>query len=202
MKGPTIHKKITSTASRRNSGLTDTLIGCLIFVAILVALPFLLFGLLISFIRDKLAPKDQATHDEAVPIIMHDVPNGYFTLRYQYIMGEEISVGACDYFGDDEPLILYRTEPKISFFEGYFSNFKIERIDGIFIQKVNFNTDLSRIETMPLYFFNYATKEAEEIHDLKDYALDIKGGSNRFIIMANGLEDDIQDLEIEITVSS
>lgn len=133
---------------------------------------------------------------------MHDVPNGYFTLRYQYVMGEEISVGACDYFGDEEPLTLYQTEPKISFFEGYFSNFRIERIEGIFVQKVNFNTDLSGIETMPLYFFNYATREAEEIHDLKDYALDTKGSSNRFIIMANGLEDDMRDLEIEIMVSS
>ena len=188
-------------ASQRSGGLADTLIGCLIFVTILVAIPFLLVGLLISLLRDKLAPEDQATHDEAVPIIMHDVPNGYFTLRYQYIMGEEISVGACDYFGDDEPLILYRIEPKISFFEGYFSNFKIERTSGIFIQKVNFTTDLSGIETMPLYFFNYATGEAEEIHDLKDYALDIKGSSNRFIIMANGLEDDMRDLEIEIIVS-
>jgi hypothetical protein len=132
---------------------------------------------------------------------MHDVPNRYFTLRYQYIMGEEISVGACDYFGDEEPLMRYQTEPKISFFEGYFSNFKIERPDGIFVQKVNFNTDLSGIETMPLYFFNYATGKAEEIHDLKDYALDTKGSSSRFIIMASGLEDDMRDLEIEITVS-
>jgi len=133
---------------------------------------------------------------------MHDVPNKYFTLRYQYVMGEEISVKACDYFGDDEPLILYRTEPKISFFEGYFSNFKIERIGGIFVQKVNFTTDLSGTETMPLYFFNYATREAEEIHDLKDYALDTKGSSSRFIIMANSLEDDMRDLEIEIIFPS
>jgi len=201
MEGLTIRKKIISAASQRSNGLTDIFIGCLIFVAILVALPFLLVGLLISFVRDKLAPEDQATHDETALIIVHDVPNMYLTLRYQYIMGEEISVGACDYFGDDEPLVFYQTEPSISFFEGYFSNFKIERIDGIFVQKVNFNADLSRIETMPLYFFNYATKEAEEIHDVKDYALNTKGSSNRFIIMANGLEDDMQDLEIEITVS-
>jgi len=125
----------------------------------------------------------------------------FLIIYYEYIWGGDISEAAREYF-DDELLLRYKTEPSISFFEGYFSDFKIERTGGIFVQKVNFNAALTEIVAMPLYFFNYATKEAEEIYNFKNYALDTRGGPNNFKIIASSLEDDGEDLEIEIAISS
>jgi hypothetical protein len=198
MKGLTIRKKVTPPAS--SSGGLATILGfALVVVVALVAVPFLLVAWLIGAITGAfnepkpIEPRAPATHE---------VPNTFFSLHYQHVLGEEIPEAAKDYFGDDEPLMLYKAEPEISFFEGYFSNFKIERPGGIFVQKVTFNTELTEIVSMPLYFFNYATREAEEIHDFKDYDLDARGGPNSFKIIASSLEDGGEDLEVEINLTS
>jgi hypothetical protein len=49
---------------------------------------------------------------------------------------------------------------------------------------------------MPLCFFDYQTATFEEIHDLKDYVLDvIKGNEKNLLFTASGEE---HDLEIRI----
>lgn len=193
-----IRKKVTPPASP-SGGLATMLGFALVVVVALVAIPFLLVAWLIGAITGAFnEPKPTGPRTLAT----YEVPNTFFSLHYQYVLGKEISEAAKDYFGDDEPLILYRAAPKISFFAGYFSGFKLERPGGIFAQKVYFNTELTEIVSMPLYFFNYATREAEEIHDFKDYDLDAKGGSNSFKIIASSLEDDGEDMEVEINITS
>ena len=198
MEGLTIRKKVMPPASQRSSRLATTLGSALLAVLALVTVPFLLVAWIIGAITGAFnEPKPIEPH-----LATHKVLNIFFSLHYQYVLGEEISEAAKKYFGDDEPLMLYKAEPKISFFEGYFSSFKIERTGGIFIQKVNFNTELTEIVSMPLYFFNYATREAEEIHDFKDYDLDTRGGPNSFKIIASSLEDDGEDIEVEINMTN
>jgi hypothetical protein len=205
MEGLTIRKKVTpQKRATVAASSTDIAIGLLILVALLVVIPFLLGWLLISTLRDKFAAPTPAKPIEPRPIVMHEVLNNLFPLRYHYIMGDAISEGDWDYF-DDEPLIFYQPGTSNDFFEGYFSDFKIECPRGIFVQKVNFNSAFTEVETMPLCFFNYVTKESEELLELKDYNLYAKEEPNYFTITATSQEEDEEfattkfELEISLT---
>ena len=207
MDGLTVRKKVKPQASSTATRPADIAIGFLIFVLLLVAIPFLLIGMLIGILRDKFAPPKPSKPIEPRPIIMHEVLNSLFPLRYHYVMGDEISEGAWEYFGDDEPLIIYQPDISSDFFKGYFSDFKIECPRGIFVQKVNFNSTLADVESMPLCFFNYATKESEELLDLKGYNIYKTEQPNYFTITATSQEDAEEfaatqfELEISLTDS-
>ena len=110
-----------------------------------------------------------------------------FELRHKWANVDELPDFICRHF-DPKPLIEFGTNPRIDFFEGYFTNFKVERTDGIFIQKVVPNESNDKIQSLPLYFFNYLTKEVDEIKDLYGYELDTKGNPNDFMISAIGKE--------------
>jgi hypothetical protein len=206
MEGLTIRKKVTPQASSSPAGFANTAIGLLVFVAVLVAIPFLLVTLLFVVLRDKLRPPKPTAPVEPRPVVWHEVPNDLFPLRYQYIMEEEIPGSATDYFSDDEPLILYQPAANANFFNGYFSNFKIECPTGIFVQRVNFNPTLTEIESMPLCFFNYATQAAEELIDLKGYNLYTLERPNHFTITVTKQDDNPEEFtaaafELEITLT-
>lgn len=206
MQGLTIRKKVTPQVSSTVASPTDIAVGFLLFVVLLVSIPFLLIGMLIGILRDKFAPPNPAKPIEPRPIVMHEVSNDLFSLRYHYIMGDEISEGACDYFGDDEPLVIYQPSMSNDFFKGYFSDFKIECPRGIFVQRVNFNSTLTEVESMPICFFNYITKESEELLDLKGYTLYTKEQPNYFIIIATNQEGNAEEFaatefELEITLT-
>jgi len=205
MDGLTIRKKVTSQVSSTTTSISDILVGLLIFVAFFVAIPFLLVYLLIVVVRAKFAPPEPAKPIEPRPIVMHEVPNNFFPLHYHYVMGEEISEEAYDYFGNDDPLIIYQSTTSNEFFQGYFSDFKIECPRGILVQKVNFNSTLTDVESMPLFFFNYVTKESEEVVDLKGYTLFTTEQPNCFTIIAVN-QDDTEEFaarkfELEITLT-
>lgn len=205
MEGLTVRKKVIPQASSTATSPTAIAIGLLIFVVLLVAIPFLLVGMLIGILRDKFAPPKPAKPIEPRPIVRHEVLNRLFPLHYHYIMGDEISEGAWEYF-DDEPLIVYQPGTSNDFFEGYFSDFKIECPRGIFVQKVNFDSELTEVESMPLCFFNYVTKESEEILDLKGYNLFINEQPNYFTITATNQEDNVEEFaakkfELEIVLT-
>jgi hypothetical protein len=205
MDGLTIRKKVTSQASSTNASPGDIIVSLLILVALLVAIPFLLIWLLIVLVRAKFAPPEPAKPVEPRPIVMHEVSNNFLSLHYHYIMGEEISEEAYDYFGNDDPLIIYQPATSNDFFKGYFSDFKIQCPRGIFVQKVNFNSTLTDVESMPLCFFNYVTKESEELVDLRGYTLFTKEQPNCFTITAINQDDAEEfaatDFELEITLT-
>lgn len=205
MEGLTIRKKVTPPVSSTAASSTDIAIGLLLFIGLIVSIPFVLVAMLIGVLRDKLAPLKSAKPIEPRPIIRHEVPNAFFPLCYHYMMGDEISEGAWDYF-DDEPLIVYQPETNNDFFKGYFSDFKIECPSGIFVQRVNFNSTLTEVDAMPLCFFNYVTKESEELIDLKGYTLYTKGQPNCFTIIATSQEDNVEEFaaaqfELEIILT-
>jgi hypothetical protein len=207
MEGLTIRKKATPRARATFSptSFADRAIGFLIFVVVLVAIPFLLVALLFVVLRDKFAPSKPVKPIEPRPVVWHEVPNNLFPLRYRYVMGEEISEGVTDYFGDEEPLILYQPDVSTDFFNGYFSDFKIECPTGIFVQRVNFDATLTEVESMPLCFFNYATQESEELLNLKGYNLYTLERPNHFTITATNQDDAEEfaaaEFQLEITLT-
>jgi hypothetical protein len=198
MEGLTIRKKVMPRVTQGTNWFDDIIGYVFLAVLAVIAIPFLLVAWIFVIVADLFDRRKPKVPAEANQL---KISTPLFTLHYEYIRAGAISEAAEEYF-DDELLIRYRTEPGISFFEGYFSDFKIERASGLFTQKVNFNTALTEVVSMPLYFFNYATREAVEIHDFKEYSLDTKGGPNNFKIIASSLEDDGEDLEIEIFFSS
>ena len=206
MEGLTIRKKVMPRASKGSRSVSEALFSGILTMLLIVLIPLVLLTLLLSFIWHKVFPEQQTECTEPRPIVMHDVPNDLFPLRYHYVMAEEISEGAIDYFADEEPLILYQPAVAIDFFQGYFSNFKIEYPTGIFVQKVTFDATLTEVASMPLCFFNYATREAEEITDLKGYHLFAKEQLNHFIITATKQDDSAEEFaapafELEITLT-
>lgn len=64
------------------------------------------------------------------------------------------------------------------------------------MQKVNFDATLSEVVSMPLYFFNYVTQEAEELMDLKGYRLCATKHLNHFTIVATS-EEDVEEFAAE-----
>jgi hypothetical protein len=155
MEGLTIRKKATPRAKSSSLSVSEAIFSGVLILLFIVLIPLLLLTLFLSFIWHKVFPETTAPAAPR-PVVMHELINDFFPLRYHYVMGEEISEGATNYF-DDEPLTLYQPATVTDFFQGYFSNFKIEYPTGIFVQKVNFDATLTEVTSMPLCFFNYAT---------------------------------------------
>jgi hypothetical protein len=206
MEGLTIRKKVTPPTSEGSHSISERIFSGVMALLLVVLIPLLLLSLLFSFVWHKVFPEKPIEPTEPRPVVMHEVANDLFPLRYHYVMGEEISEAAAYYFTDEEPLILYQPAAAIDFFQGYFSNFKIEYPTGIFVQKVNFDATLTEVESMPLCFFNYATREAEELIDLKGYNLFTQEQLNHFTITATKQDDNAEEFtasafELEITLT-
>jgi hypothetical protein len=206
MEGLTIRKKAMPRAKPSSPSVSEALFSGVMTLLLILLVPLVLLILLLSIIWHKVFPEKPTATAAPRPVVMHEVPNDLFPLRYHYVMSDEISEGAEYYFDDDEPLILYQPATATDFFQGYFSNFKIEYPTGIFVQKVNFDATLTEVTSMPLCFFNYATGEAEELMDLKGYNLFAKEQLNHFIITATAQDDSGEDFtakefELEITLT-
>ncbi len=119
------------------------------------------------------------------------VSDNHWILKFRWINADDLTDYLHGYF-DIQPLIEYRSDPEIDFFQGYFTDFRIERTDGIFVQKVNHDPIKEEVTSLLLCFFNYQTKEVEEIKDLKDYELDTKGNPDDFMISAIGDGHELQ----------
>jgi hypothetical protein len=195
MEGLTIRKKVTPRAKPSKRSISDVLFSGVLVLLLIVLIPLILLAILFSFVWHRVFPEKPTAPTAPRPVVTHEVVNDFFSLRYRCVMGEEISEGATGYF-DDEPLILYQPAAVTNFFRGYFSSFKIEYPTGIFVQKVNFDATLSKVVSMPLYFFNYVTQEAEELMDLKGYRLFATEHLNHFTIVATS-EEDVEEFAAE-----
>jgi hypothetical protein len=192
MKGLTITRKLLSSEENKVDELLPT--ALLILVAV-ICLPLILAGWGYMLFYNYLTAKKAGKYDPEAWYTINKSTS--FIIKRKAVSAASISDAAASWF-DTELLMLYRTEPESNFFTGYFTNFSVNRIDGIFVQKVFFNDELE-VDSMPLYFFCYETEEAEEIMDLKEYVItDTKGGANDFILSAGG-EDD--ELELRFTKS-
>ncbi len=206
MEGLTVRKKVTPRAKPSSRSVSEALSAGLLVLLFIAFIPLLLLILLCTIIWHKVFPEKLAPPSEPRPIVMHEVANDLFPLRYHYVLDEDISQEAAAYFEEDEPLILYQSAVDIPFFQDYFSSFKIEYTTGIFVQKVNFNAALTEVVSMPLCFFNYATQEAEELIDLKGYNLFATEQLNHFTITATVQDDSAEEFqatafELEITLT-
>ena len=163
------------------------IIGFLILVAISL-LPFLiifwLFGLLYNLLS-----QNKPVHIDSNWIAINTGTE--LKITYNYVNVDDMEDYIYHSF-DTSPLLIFNSEPPNLFFEGYFTNLKIERADGIFLQKVIHNENNKEIDSLPLFFFNYATQNAERILDLKGYEHDVKGNAGDFIIDATGKEENLQ----------
>jgi len=198
MKYSTINKKIIPTQEQEAtiaSKISNFCIKSLLIAIGIICIPLILVAWITMVISNALQPKGQQPSQEGW--FKLNTPSN-ISLLYKSLDATSISNVAAGYF-DIEQLTLYKAEPAIEFFNGYFTSFRVQRNDGIFVQKVFFDKKLEGVLSMPLYFLNYQTKEIEEIHDdLKDYNLDTKGNANDFLLIASG---EHQDLEIRIIKS-
>lgn len=194
MKNLIIHKKIVlHSKSSKGGGFFASAV--FIIVCILCS-PLILVVWLAMLLSNAQSEKNFIKKESIDNWFLIDISiYAGFSLSYTLIDPSSISEAATGFF-EYEQLYIYKTVPHINFFAGYFTDFKMEQPDGIFVQKVYFNDTLEEIVSMPLFFFNYQTAEAKEIHDLKEYVLlDRKGNLNDFLITASGEE---HDLEIRI----
>ncbi|MDF1695573.1 MAG: hypothetical protein P1U56_07060 [Saprospiraceae bacterium] len=122
--------------------------------------------------------------------------NGALSIQYKWIFAEDQPDYLSGYF-EESSVLIFKSQPHINFFEGYFTDFKIERKDGLFLQKIVVNNRCDTIIALPLYFFQYESQEIKEIIDLEGYEIDVRGGAEDFLILAEGKED---KLEIHIKV--
>lgn len=166
-------------------------IGVLIILAILL-LPFLLILWIIGALYNLFSSDKKVEYSNP----WHPIPTETdLELNYKWTNIEDIRGFINDYF-DGRPLIVFENNLDLEFFQGYFTEFRIERNDGLILQKIILNQEENEIQSLPLYFFDYASKKATLIRDLKGYDIDAKGGSDDFIISAIGEEN---ELEIRFT---
>ena len=163
------------------------IIGFLILVA-LSLLPFLIIFWLFGLLYNLLSQNKPVRIDSNWIAINTGTE---LKITYNYVNVDDMEDYIYHSF-DTSPLLIFNSEPPNLFFEGYFTNLKIERADGIFPQKVIHNENNKEIDSLPLFFFNYATQNAERILDLKGYEYDVKGNAGDFIIDATGKEENLQ----------
>lgn len=106
-------------------------------------------------------------------------------IQYKWIKPGEVPEALIDLYSE-RGLMVFKTNPTFEFLDGYFTDFKVERDDGMFIQKIHFNNDQTEIQSAPLYFFSFESLDFKKIVDLHMYEFDSKGGADDFIISAYG----------------
>ena len=197
MRNLKIHKRLVPHPKSSKAG---DFFGSAAFIIIGIAcIPLILIAWVITLLSNSLTEKNHIKKEPGDNWFLIDTPGDFeFSLICVPIDSSSVSEAVAGFF-DNEQLFLYETVPPIEFFDDYFTTFKIEQPDGMFIQKALFDKELEEIVAMPLYFFDYQTIEAEEIHDLKEYVLlDTKGSPRDFLFTASGEQ---HDLEIRITRS-
>lgn len=163
----------------------------LIILVVLCLIPvFIIIGVLMALYH-SIAPKKERTVENPWLVIRAETG---FELRYQYVELENIPECIGRHF-DEAPTFVFDVNPKITFFEGYFTDLMIEQPDGIFVQKIILNPDGDAVQAAPLYFFNYSTQETDELMDLNGYEPEFRGNADDFIIHAY---NNNESLEIRI----
>lgn len=162
-------------------------IGLFILIG-LCLLPLLIMFWIFGTIYNLITPNKPIENEYPWKVIKTGTDH---LIRYKWANVDDMPEYIYKYF-DTQPLLIFDTNPKVGFFEGYFTAFKVERSDGIFLQKVIQDNEKDEIKALPLYFFNYTTQELNKIKDLKGYEIDSKGSPNDFIISAVAEEDEFE----------
>jgi hypothetical protein len=163
------------------------LIGILILIG-LCLLPLLIVSWIFRILINLLNPNKLIPFENNWNRI---ITGNNQSISYKWVKVDDMPEYVYKYF-DTQPLLMFNTNPHLEFFDGYFTDFKVERDDGLFIQKVIRNDETKEIKALPLYFFNYSTLDIKEVKDLKGYEIDSKGNPNDFLISAIGEEGELE----------
>lgn len=155
--------------------------------------PILIIFWLLGIVYNLFSPKNAISN---TPYWSHVKTNTDLNLKYHWTTNDETPEFLKKHF-DPYSFLIFETEPNIEFFNGFFTNFKVERTDGIFVQKIELNEDIDDIKAMPLYFFKFSSNEYEMIKDLKGFEIESKGSPDDFIISAFDGDD---EWEIRLSV--
>ena len=120
--------------------------------------------------------------------------NSELSLKTKFIDLDDTPDFISRYF-DPKPIRKFESTPFIADLDGYFSDFKVERSDGVFLQKIEIGKNLEKMISANLVFLNYSTLKIEYIKDLIGCEIMTKGLPNDFIITAF---DDEQEHEIHL----
>lgn len=180
---------------QKQSKIVGVLILCFVIIVVLCLLPllilYIIFGYLYIFFNFLRGTK---TIENKPDWRIIDTPSG-INLNYKLGDFNELPPVIREYL-KEAGLFIYKSDPTIEFFEGYFTDFKVERSDGLFVQKIIFDSTEQKILAAPVYFYKYSTGESKEIKDLRDYEIDSQGNPDDFIIHAFS-ED--HSIEIRLT---
>lgn len=179
MKGLTISIKQLK-AKKQDEWIGSIVLFLLILIGIVLLPLFLIFWLIKSFINLVF---NSNTDEVSTSIWLNVASSKEVDISYRYLLSEEIPECLLD-FCEDQGLMFFKTVPETPFFEGFFSDFKVERDDGLFVQKVILDEMQTTIESAPLFFFKYRDQSFEEIIDLLGYEIDTKGNPFDFVIKA------------------
>jgi hypothetical protein len=135
MQGLTISRKAFPTKGKGKVGDFFTYVfGIpLIVAACLAVIPLGLALWLLVSIYNYLVPQDenQQQVEEKWNTIKTVFP---IEIRYKYVDAATVSNAASGYF-DSQPLTVFQAAPENPFFAGYFSDFLVERTDGLLCRR-------------------------------------------------------------------
>lgn len=116
-------------------------------------------------------------------------------IKYEYLKPEDVPGNLLSIY-EEIGIMVFKTNPYMKFFDGYFTSFKVEREDGIFLQKVILDSNNEEIKSAPLFFFSYKEMKIKEIVDLYGFEIETKGNPDDFLICAYSND---QNFEIRLS---
>ncbi|MFT6500132.1 MAG: hypothetical protein ACJASQ_000239 [Crocinitomicaceae bacterium] len=150
---------IKKVKDQDGSSLLGIIVLILLILLGLILVPILIVFWIFGTLYNLLIP-NKTRHTP--PSWTNISTNLNLSIKYNWASNESIPDYLEKYF-DSYALMIFETDPKIEFFNAFFTNFKVERSDGIFIQRIEPNETNDGIEALPLYFFKYSTLEFEMI---------------------------------------
>ncbi len=169
----------------------------LIILLVLLLLPLLIIYFISTYIKSFFIKDSDLIEPKNDWINLHSAYD--LKIQYKWASVDDLPDFIYEYFFSD-PLVIYKTEPKIKFFDGYFTKMRFEVTDGVYFRKVIADNDNQVIVGEPLYFFNYKTKEAEKIHDLKGYNIEFKEITDYYVIEGYNAQEE-KTIELKINKS-
>jgi len=190
MKG--VHIKTHKFPTESKNVIVSFFTTLFLIVIVILFIPIILLAIIYYFFKGHLSKTDSI--DENNTEWANLKTNSQLTLKTKYVNVDDVPDFIYDYF-DPNPMSIYKSSPPIRELDGYFTEFKVERSDGIFLQKVETDTERKEVISAHLIFLNYKTLEIEYIMDLLGFEIMTKGKPNDFILTAF---DDEQEHEIHL----
>jgi len=184
---------INKMRSSQQSGLLRGLVMLLIIIFGLLLLPLLILFVFFGAIYNFLRPSKRNYNNIPSTFLVQNSAD--LEIEYKWLKPDDVPEKLLSIY-EERGIMIFKTNPYLIFFDGYFTDFKVERDDGIFLQKVILDTSKQEIISAPLFFFRYEDLKIEEIVDLYGYEFESKGNPDDFLICVYGKD---QNFEVRLT---